>query len=310
MQTSTSQEKTEAPSNTPRRKKKFISDNTRFAYLCLIPAMLAMGILMYYPIGSVFAMAFYKTSRFGDLIGFIGWDNFLDLFDSKRFIGVINRTIIWTTLAVVIKLVLGLIIGLILNQKMKGRKMIRSLVILPWATAIPISVMLWKWTFNAEYGLLNYSLESLGFSPPIWLADTFHAFNATLTVDVWLGLPFLGLVYLAGLQAVPEDLYEAAKLEGATPWQQFYHVTLPCMRKVIMIVTLLSFFWTFNDFNTIWILTGGGPVGSTEILVSYLYRYGFQYFKWGPASAMAVITFGILLVVSVGYAYFYRKYED
>lgn len=295
-----------------RKKPRFFTPDSTFAYLCLLPSLVALAVFMFYPIGYVFVMAFYKTNMVGDLERFVGWNNFLALFESRKFLAVILRTLVWTTLAVVIKMVLGLLIGLALNQTFKGRKLIRGLVILPWATAIPISVMLWQWAFNGEYGLLNYTLSSLGIwpNPPIWLAEAWSAFSATLSVDIWLGLSFLGLVYLAGLQSIPAELYEAAKIDGASHWQQFYHVTLPSMRKVLMIVTLLSFFWTFNDFNTIFILTNGGPAGSTEILVTYLYRQGFEFLKWHLASATAVITFLILICTSIIYAYFYKKYED
>jgi multiple sugar transport system permease protein len=198
-----------------------------------------------------------------------------------------------------------------LNQKFRFRKTVRALVVLPWATAMPISVMLWRWTLNAEYGMLNYTLESIGLwpNPPIWLAKPLSAFASTLMVDIWLGLPFLGLVFLAGLQSIPQELYEAAKIDGANTIRQFYHITLPCLRKVLMVVMLLSFFWTFNDFNTIFILTNGGPAGSTEILVTHLYRYGFDYYKWDQASAMAILTFFILTLISLVYVYFYKKLE-
>ncbi len=295
-----------------QKKQHFFTPDSTFAYVCLLPSMVALAVFMFYPIGYVFVMAFYKTNMVGDLERFVGWNNFQDLFESRKFIAVIIRTILWTTLAVVIKMVIGLMIGLALNQTFKGRKTVRALVILPWATSIPISVMLWQWTFNAEYGLLNHTLETLGIwsNPPIWLATSWSAFTATLSVDIWLGLSFLGLVYLAGLQSIPAELYEAAKIDGATWWQQFYHVTIPSMRKVLMIVTLLSFFWTFNDFNTIFILTNGGPAGSTEILVTYLYRHGFEFLKWHQASAIAVVTFFILILTSMLYAYFYKKYDE
>lgn len=291
---------------------RFFSQDTTFAYLCILPTLIALAVFMFYPVGHVFVMSFFKTNIVGELVHFVGVDNYEKIFSSKRFIRVIVRTIWWTTLAVFIKLVLGLMIGLILNWQFSGRKLVRAMVVLPWATSIPIATMMWKWTFDGELGLLNYTLSSLGIwsEPPYWLANAWSAFTATLTVDIWLGLPFLGLVYLAGLQAIPSVLYEAAIIDGANRWQQFIHVTLPSLAKVIMIATLLSFFWTFNDFNVIYILTNGGPAQSTEILVTNLYRTGFQYFKWDQASAMAIVTFLILALASVFYAYFYKKVED
>jgi multiple sugar transport system permease protein len=297
---------------TKSTKKPFFLSDTTFAYFCVIPAILVLGIFIIYPIIQVFGMSFYKTNMVGDLVRFVGLDNYTKLFASKRFISVIVRTVLWTTLAVSIKIAIGLMIGLALNQKFKLRKIIRGLIILPWATAMPISVMLWRWTLNDEYGLLNYTLKAIGISsdPPIWLAKPLTAFISTLTVDIWLGLPFLGLVFLAGLQSISLDLYEAAKIDGANAFRQFYHITLPGLRKILMIVMLLSFFWTFNDFVSIFILTNGGPAGSTEILVTYLYRFGFDFYKWDAASAMAVITFIILSLTSLIYVFLYKKYEE
>jgi multiple sugar transport system permease protein len=297
---------------TEHAKKPLISSDTSFAYFCVVPTIIVLSVFIIYPIVQVFGMSMFKTNMVGDLIRFVGMDNYIKLFASKRFTLVIFRTVIWTTLAVLIKIVIGLMIGLALNQKFKLRKIIRGLIVLPWATAMPISVMLWRWTLNDEYGLLNYTLKALAISsePPIWLARPLTAFISTLTVDIWLGLPFLGLVFLAGLQSISMDLYEAAKIDGASTFRQFYHITLPGLRKILMIVTLLSFFWTFNDFVSIFILTNGGPAGSTEILVTHLYRYGFDFYKWDGASAMAVVTFIVLSLTSLIYVFLYKKYEQ
>jgi len=285
--------------------------NTMLAYLFLLPAIAVLVAFMLYPIVYVFLMALYKTNRIGNLVGFIGTGNFKDLFSRREFWEVTIRSVIWTVLAVSAKTLAGLVIALLLNVDFKGRKLVRTLVILPWASSVPVSAMLWQWTYNYDFGLLNYTLKitHLWKNPPHWLGYPLSAFFANLYVDIWIGIPFMALVFLAGLQSVPPNLYEAAEVDGTNLWQKFYHVTLPLLKPVLLIATLLSSLWTFNDFNVIYILTKGGPANSTDILITFIYKYAFTFLKFGPAAAMAVITFAILLILSLVYARFYFKGE-
>jgi len=299
-------------SNKPRSFsswRRFLTQEDKIAFWFLAPSLVMLLAFMFYPIFYVFVMAVFKTNRVGEMVRFVGLDNFRHIFESEEFTATVVRTIVWTLIAVFAKAVSGLGIALILKQRFMGRKLARTLVILPWAASIPISVMVWKWAFNNDFGLLNYTLRSLGLNPPIWLAYPVPAFIATLSVDIWLGIPFMALVFLAGLQAIPKDLFEAAAVEGATAWQQFRHVTLPSLKPILLIATLLSFLWTFNDFNVIYILTKGGPLGKTEILITLIYRTAFEYTDFSSASAIAIITFAVLLIVSLIYARFYFKTE-
>jgi multiple sugar transport system permease protein len=215
-------------------------------------------------------------------------------------------------LAVSAKTIAGLVIALLLNIEFRGRKIYRTLVILPWASSVPVSAMLWQWTFQSEFGLLNHTLKITGLwdNPPLWLAYPRTAFFANLYVDIWIGIPFMAMVFLAGLQAIPKDIYESADVDGASKWTGFWLITLPMLKSVLLIATLLSSLWTFNDFNVIYILTKGGPINKTDILITFIYKYGFQFLKFGPAAAMAIITFVILLTVSLVYARFYFKSEE
>lgn len=281
------------------------------AYLFLLPAIALLIAFMVYPIFAVFQISLFKTDKLGRIIRFIGVGNFEILFRRKVFWEVLLRSVIWTVLAVSVKTLMGLVIGLLLNVEFKGRKLARSLVILPWASSIPISAMLWQWTFNDEYGLLNYTLKATGIwsNPPHWLGYPLSAFFANLYVDIWIGIPFMALVILAGLQSISPDLYESAQIDGATMWQRFYYITLPLLKRVLLVVTLLSTLWTFNDFNVIYIMTKGGPANTTDILITFIYKYAFTFLRFGPAAAIAVITFAILSVISVLYAFFYFKAE-
>jgi len=295
----------------PKVKATFWTTESTLAYLFLLPAIAILVAFMLYPIVYVFLTSLYKTNRIGNLVKFIGTGNFKTLFSRRVFWEVTIRSVIWTVLAVSAKTLAGLVIALLLNVDFKGRKLARTLVILPWASSVPISAMLWQWTYNHDFGLLNYTLKITGLwkDPPHWLGYPLPAFFANLYVDIWIGIPFMALVFLAGLQSIPPNLYEAAEVDGTNLWQKFYHVTLPLLKPVLLIATLLSCLWTFNDFNVIYILTKGGPVNSTDILITFIYKYAFAFLKFGPAAAMAVITFAILLILSLLYAWFYFKGE-
>jgi multiple sugar transport system permease protein len=222
-----------------------------------------------------------------------------------------GRSLLWTGLAVATKTLFGMTIALILNVKYTGRKIARMLFIIPWASAVPISSMLWSWVYHPAYGLLNHTLKVTGIwsQPPTWLGYPIPAFTACIWVDIWIGIPFMALVFLAGMQAISEDLYESASLDGVNWWQKFFFITLPGIRHIVLIATLLSCLWTFNDFNTIYILTMGGPAGATDILITRIYQNAFKWLRFDRAAVMAFVTFIILTILSVGYSRVYFKEE-
>ncbi|PID59023.1 ABC transporter permease [candidate division KSB3 bacterium] len=294
------------------QKTAWWTTESKLAYMLLFPALAVLLLFMFYPILYVFLMAFFRTNKLGQVMNFIGLGNFKTLFSNKTFWEVTFRSILWTVIAVTSKTLAGLVIALLLNVQFTGRKLYRTLVIIPWASSVPISAMLWQWTFQSEFGLLNHTLKATGLwdNPPLWLAYPRSAFFANLYVDIWIGIPFMAMVILAGLQSIPKGIYESAEVDGASPVTSFLNITLPMLRNVLLVATLLSSLWTFNDFNVIYILTKGGPVNKTDILITFIYKYSFQFLKFGPAAAMAVITFAILLTVSLVYARFYFRSEE
>lgn len=249
-------------------RRRLWNPEARLAYVLLLPAVIVLLTFMFYPIVYVFLMAFFKTNKLGQLMGFAGLQNFRELLRSTDFWRITGRSILWTVLAVITKTLFGMVIALILNVKYAGRKLARMLFIIPWASAVPISSMLWSWVYHPEFGLLNHTLRVTGIwrQPPVWLGHPISSFIACIWVDIWIGIPFMALVFLAGMQAISEDLYESAYLDGVNGFQKFFYITLPGIRHIVLIATLLSSLWTFNDFNTIYILTRGGPAGATDIL--------------------------------------------
>ena len=282
----------------------------RLAYLMLLPAALVVVGFMIYPLIYVVLMSTYKTNALGWLTTFAGVKNFVNVLSDVEFWRITGRSLLWTGIGVFVKASLGMIIALLLNARFRGRKVARMLFIAPWASSVPISVLLWSWVYTPEFGLLNHTLEFFGWAhPPVWLGTPIPGFIACMWVDVWIGVPFMALVFLSGMQAIPEDQYESAYIDGVNSFQKFFYITLPGLRNIILIATLLSALWTFNDFNAIYILTAGGPVNSTDILITSLYKNAFVYLKFDRAAVMAVITFLILTIISIVYARFYFKGE-
>ncbi|RKX93054.1 MAG: sugar ABC transporter permease [Spirochaetes bacterium] len=293
-------------------RKRRLGGEARLAYALLFPAVFLMVIFMVYPIIYVFIISLFKTDKLARIKNFAGLGIYASLLSSKDTWVVIGRSLLWTFTSVATKTLFGVIIALVLNVKYRGRKIARLLFIIPWASSIPISVMLWRWVLHNEFGLLNHTLRITGImqNPPVWLGQSTTAFLSCLWVDIWIGIPFMALVFLAAMQAVPQTLYEAAEIDGASKAAQFRYVTLPGIAAILLIATLLSSLWTFNDFNTIYILTNGGPAGSTNILITYVYQNSFEWLKWQKASALSVFTFIILSTVSVLYSRIYFKKEE
>jgi multiple sugar transport system permease protein len=271
-----------------------------------------LAAFIFYPIGNVLVMAFFNVSRLSRLERFVGLGKFGQVFRDSTFWTVTGRSLFWTVFAVAVKTAFGIAIALLLNVRYTGSRLARLLFIIPWATAAPISAMLWKWVYHPEFGLLNHTLKvsRIWLNPPIWLGYPVPAFLACIWVDSWIGIPFMALMFLAGMQAIPDDLYESSFLDGAGRFQNFIYITLPSIAHIILIATLLSVLWTFNDFNTIYILTKGGPVGATNILITDIYENAFDYLNLNQASIMAFVTFVILAILSLIYArvYFQREH--
>jgi multiple sugar transport system permease protein len=292
-------------------RQRIWNPEARLAYVLLAPAIAVLGVFMFYPIVYVFMMAFSDTNRLSQIQSFAGLANFRELFQNREFWIITGRSIMWTVIAVATKTLFGMVIAVILNVKFAGRKLARMFFIVPWASAVPISSILWRWVYHPNYGLLNETLRMLHITanPPIWLGDPVAAFAACIWVDIWIGIPFMALVFLAGMQAISEDLYESAYLDGVNWWQKFAYITLPGIRHIVLIATLLSSLWTFNDFNTIYILTRGGPASTTDILITSIYKTGFEYRRFSQAAGMAVVTFIILSILSLIYARVYFRQE-
>ena len=274
-------------------------------YLMILPSILLALWIIGYPIWDVTRTSLHVVNRFGQLRDFAGLANFEALLADPVFQGAFWRTIVWTVGVVGGTILLSIPIALILNDDFAGRGLARVIVMLPWAVSLTMTAIVWRWTLNGQYGMLNATLFQLGLldRPVEWLASAEIAFPVEIAIGVLVSIPFTVTVLLGGLSSVPGDIYEAAAIDGATAWQRFRSLTLPLLRPFINIAIVLNIIYVFNSFPIIWVLTQGDPANSTDILVTYLYKLAFRYGKIDQAAAMSLVMFAALLLFTVAYAW-------
>jgi len=273
------------------------------AYLYVLPMVAFMLLLVGYPLAETIRLSFYHETAFGSNSYFVGLSNYSRVFKDVVFWTVLVRTLVWTGSSVFLKTIIGLGGALLLNQKFPGRGIARALILPPWLIPLPIGAYVWTWLYNGQHGLITGILLRLHIihQPFEMLAYPTSAFVGCLINDVWVGVPFMTLILLAGLQAIPNQLYESGRIDGANAWKAFWYITLPQLKRVLFIATLLSSVWTFNSFDVIWVQTGGGPLSATTTLVIKTYKTAFRSWDFGMGSTLAVITFLILGAVSALY---------
>ena len=283
-------------------------EKRRLAYLYVAPAAVWLFLFMGYPILDVMETSLYHTSYRGETFAGIG--NYLGLLQDDLFLLVLKNTALWTALAVAMNVGLGLGVALLLSRGSVLSEWVRGMLILAWAMPLVVAAITWKWMYNGEYGHLNSLLLGLQLidTPVQWLTDASTAFAGALVARLWTALPFTTFAFLSALQSIPGDLYEASRIDGATEFRQFRHITLPLLRPVTLAVLLVSVIWSFNSFVFIYVITGGGPANQTQIMVTEIYRRAFGYFNFGQAGALTVLAFFLLLGISLlQWRVFYRR---
>jgi arabinogalactan oligomer/maltooligosaccharide transport system permease protein len=275
-----------------------------------------MAIIVVYPlIGSILS-SFTDLDRSNAATVFrpesteqwVGLESYVNILTSEAFRQTFIWTVVWTAVNVFFHFTIGLGLALLLNQRFRGRTAYRLILMLPWAVPAFVSAVAWRYIFNGEYGFLNLFLANFGIEGPNWLSELPYAYIAPIIVNVWLGIPFMMVALLGGMQSIPQDLYEAARVDGANRRQSFWNVTIPQLKSVSVAVTMLGIIWTFNLFVVIFLTTGGGPAGRTDILVTESYNL-FQAGEFAQASTYSVIILSILLVFVTIYQRVFRT-ED
>lgn len=240
-----------------------------------------------------------KTEIEPATVKFVGLENYAKVFASRDFWQVFGQTLVWTFTNVFFHFVLGLGLALIINQHLRLKGFWRAVLLIPWAVPSYITAFSWRWLFNGDYGFFNHVLNKFGFASISWLSDPHWSMFAVCVTNIWLGVPFMMVTLLGGLQGIPDELYEAAQMDGANAWQQFWHVTLPMLKPVAMVAILLGIVWTFNMFNIIYLVTQDNP--HTDILATFAFKAFFVRGEYGLASAYAVVILLILTVFSLIY---------
>ncbi|MEP0855238.1 sugar ABC transporter permease [Trichocoleus sp. DQ-U1] len=278
----------------------------RTGWILLLPALLVLLLVYGYPIVRAFWLSLFTKNLGTELQPvFAGLDNYGRMAGDGRFWQSFWTTTVFTTSAVIIELLLGLGIALVLTQKFRGRSLVRTTAILPWALPTALIGLAWGWIFNDQFGVVNDILRRVGLIEGgiNWLGDPTLALMAVIFADVWKTTPFISILLLAGLQSISPDLYEAHSIDGATPWQNFTRITLPLLMPQILIALLFRFAQSFGIFDLIAVMTGGGPGGSTEVVSLYIYSTVMRYLDFGYGAALVVVTF-TLLIVAVAIASF------
>lgn len=277
-----------------------------FGYLLVGPLVLWLVLTIAIPLVYSIYVSFTDAGIIGTEAPFIGLENYATVLGDAEFRSAFGLSLIWAVGGAVVQTILAFATALALNQAFRGRRFARTWIILSWIIPTIVIAILWRWMLNVTYGVVNFLVTSVGLTdgPIDFLGSPKWALPTVIMINAWRWFPFLALLILAGLQSIPGELYEAAKVDGASPVQRFFHITMPQLQPVMYVVGLIGTLWAFNIFDVIWLLTQGGPSGSTQTLPVLIYDRAFNGFAMGEASAISVLLCVFLLIFSVIYIKF------
>ena len=272
--------------------------------LFLLPSFLFVGLFTLYPVLESFRLSFYRAILTLPWLGrkMVGWENYTDLWTDPVALQAFKTTLIFVLVTVPAELLTGLSMALVMNEAFRGRGLLRAIVLIPWAIPTVVSSQMWRFIFNDRYGLFNFVLFGGDTGRYLaLLADPHFALMAIMAAEIWKTAPFAALIILAGLQTIPEDIYEAASIDGATPWQKFRYVTLPLIRPALLLALLFRTIDALRVFDLVFVMTQGGPADATNVLQFYGYKKTFAEGMIGYGSTIAVTVFLMSLFLAVIY---------
>jgi len=289
------------PPQATSRHTNYVQRERWLGVALISPSVLLVAVLVLYPFVYNIWMSIQDIHLMRGSAGFAGLKNYAFLASDERFLNALWVDVIWTTASIIGQVVLALIIAHLLNEKFVGRGLARSLIILPWTVSAVVIAFVWRWMLNDLFGVINYILIQVGLTdtPVLFFGSRWQALATVIAMNIWRGVPFMTLAFVGGLQGIPAELYEAAKVDGANWWDEFWHITIPGLKRIIAIVVVLRSIWVFNWFDLIWLTTGGGPLHSTETLPVLAYITGFISFRMSRAAAISVLMALVLMAFVV-----------
>ncbi|WP_395245493.1 carbohydrate ABC transporter permease [Agromyces sp. MMS24-K17] len=282
-----------------------------FAFLLVVPGLALLLAVVVYPLITALVTAFFEQSLILPGREFVGLQNIIDVLTGE-FPRLLGQTLVFTIGTTILPFAIGFALALALNTRIRGGKVLRGLMLIPWLVPGVVVSFLWMWIFNANYGVMNAVLQGLGLigEPQAWLAQPGTAMGAVIIAKTWQSFPWMMVMLLAGLQTVSPELHEAAEIDGAGTVRRFFAITVPQLKGIIGLVLLLEFIWNFQHFDIIYVLTGGGPAGSTQTFATAVYETAFQGFDLGRAGAIGLLWMILLMALVVVYVRFSEKGEE
>lgn len=275
----------------------------------ILPALVIMAVFTVYPLLDGLRIAFTNYNLLGNVVQFIGLDNFRQMLADPVFWLALRHSIVLTVVVVFLQFVFGLILATVMQQKLPGMGAFKSIIMASWVIPVAATATIFKFIAQPDVGVINIFLRAIGQGQLVtyWLGNLQFAFPFIMMMHLWRNVPFYGVAFLAAMQAIPRAYYEAAEIDGAGAWDRFRYVTLPGIRNMIVVMVTIHVLWTFNNFDFVYLSTGGGPVNSTEVLPTYVYRLSWTQYNIGFASSIGTTMFLILMVYFIVYMRIYER---
>jgi multiple sugar transport system permease protein len=293
-----------------KRIRRFpIMKESQQGWLLLLPALIIIAVFTVYPLLDGLRMAFTDQNLLRNTVDYIGLDNFKRMVSDNVFWLSLEHSLVLTTVVVVLQFVLGLVLAWAMNQNLPGIGVFKSIIMASWVIPVAATVTMFKFMAQPDIGFINIALKTIGFANlnRYWFGDLTTALPFIILLHLWRNVPFYGIAFLAAMQAIPKNYYEAAEIDGAGAWDRFRHITLPGIRNMIIVMVTIHVLWTFNNFDFVWLATGGGPVNATDVLPTYVYRQSWSQYDLGYAASMGTIMLIILMIYFVVYMRIFER---
>lgn len=285
--------------NNPLKKNLYKKGDGLSAILLLSPTLVIFSAFILFPVFFSFYLSFHKWNMFSGDTTFIGLDNYIRMFKSEEFWSVLKNTAIYTLGTIPLNMIFSLFIAYVLHKKIIGKKFLRTAFFAPVIISPVAAAVIWRWLYDPNFGLINWFIGLVGINPINWLNEPAAAMIALIIMGVWKTFGINMVLFSAGLQGIPENFYEAAEIDGAGSWKKFWNITIPLLAPTTFFIMVISMISSFQVFDIVYVLTSGGPLGSTKVLVFYVYEYAFKFFEMGYASAGAYVLFAILFILTL-----------